>query len=263
MRNNQGYAANWLRQSVFKTDGSQARALLFWASLVTLGLCFIPSPYYDIILWPIRLFVTMVHESGHAIATVVSGGSAKYLQIHANGEGVTWGASPDWAQWLVISGGYLGTTVFGALLLQVVRLSGHKATLMMIGGYIALVTLLWANNPFDNQFTLVTGITISVLFFIAANKLSPNAAGFLVAFVAVQCCLNAIGDLRILLYLTTAAPLQDNDAVFMAQHYHMPPTFWAGLWAVSAVAILSLSLWRYLRATGTRGGNLRRASLYN
>jgi hypothetical protein len=123
----------------------------------------------------------------------------------------------------------------------------------MIGAYIALVTLLWANNPFDNLFTLVTGITLSVLFFIGAAKLSAKAAGFLVSFLAVQCCLNAIGDLRILLYLTSEMPGQDNDAVFMYQHYHMSPTFWAVLWGISAIAILSLSLWSYLRATGSAG----------
>jgi len=124
------------------TTGPQARAMLFWASLITLCLCFIPNPYYDVILWPIRLFVTIIHESGHAICTVISGGTVKYLQIHPNGEGVTWGASPEWAQWLVISGGYLGTTLFGALLLQVARLSGHKVTLTMIGGCCGPTILL-------------------------------------------------------------------------------------------------------------------------
>ncbi len=242
------------------TPGPQARALLLWASVITLCLCFIPNPYYDIILWPIRLFVTMIHESGHAICTVISGGSVKYLQIHANGEGVTWGLTPDWARWLVISGGYLGTTIFGALLLQVSRLSSHKVTLRIIGAYILLVTVLWANNPFDNTFTLVTGVTLALLFFVAAVKLSAKAAGFLVMFLAVQCCLNAIGDLRMLLYLTTGAPGQDNDAVFMSRAYGLPPTLWAGLWAVCAVVILSLSLWGYLRATGGAGGKARLSS---
>jgi hypothetical protein len=144
------------------------------------------------------------------------------------------------------------------MLLLVSRRSGHKTTLTMIGVYIAIVTLLWANNPFDNLFTLSAGITLSVLFFIAAAKLQAKAAGFLVCFLAVQCCLNAIGDLRILLYLTTNMPRQDNDAVFMSRAYGLPPTFWAAVWGVCAVAILSLSLWRYLRTTGTGANKLGR-----
>lgn len=247
-------------RSHLTTTEPKARALLIVASLVTLALCFVPNPYYEVILWPIRLFVTMIHESGHAVATVISGGSVNYIQIHASGEGVTWSAYPPWAYGLVLSGGYLGTTLFGALLLQITRFSGHQTSLRLVGGYVLAVTLLWANNPIDNLFTLVTGITIAVLLFTAAKYLTPAAAGFLVSFLAVQCCLNAIGDLRILLYLTTAMPGQDNDAVFMSQHYPLPPTFWAGLWAVCAVGILTASLWSYLRTTSKRGP-LKRAAL--
>ena len=227
------------------------RRLLLIASLITLGLYFVP--YSNYLLYPLRLFVTFIHESGHALAAIISGGAVKYLQVHPNGEGVTWSATPDWAQWLGISGGYMGTTIFGALLLQVGRFtrlrSAGRTALYVIAGYLLTVTLLWAHNPFDNLFTLVTGVLLSVGIFAAARFASPRVAAFLASFLAVQCCLSALGDIRILLYLTTNAPGTDNDAVFMSQHYPLPPTFWALSWAAMSVVILCASLWSYLRAT--------------
>src|ERR1051326_3862110 len=93
------------------------RAILLIATLVTLALNYLP--YSEIVLYPLRLFVTFVHESGHAIAAIVSGGDVASLHVSPNGEGVTWVQVAPWWAWLSLSGGYLGTAVFGALLLQV------------------------------------------------------------------------------------------------------------------------------------------------
>lgn len=227
------------------------RLLLLVATLVTIGLNFVP--YSNYLLYPLRLFVTFIHESGHALTSIISGGQVQYLQVHPDTSGVTWTSEPSWAIWLVLSGGYMGTTLFGALLLQVGRFKNvrnvGRTTLYLIAGYLLTVTLLWAHNPFDNLFTLMTGILLATAIFAAARFTSPQVAAFLASFLAVQCCLNALDDIRTLLYLTTSAPGADNDAVFMSQHYPLPPTFWAVLWAVLSVAILCVSLWSYLRAT--------------
>src|SRR5579883_3155868 len=101
------------------SSGAAARRLLALATLATLVLWW--APYSNVILYPIRLFVTFVHESGHALMAIATGGSVESLTVRSNGSGVTMtlGGIP----WLVLSGGYLGSTVFGALLLQVGRIS--------------------------------------------------------------------------------------------------------------------------------------------
>jgi hypothetical protein len=67
----------------------------------------------------------------------------------------------------------------------------------------------------------------------------------------VQCGLNALGDLRTLLYLTSGG-FGDNDAVFMTRHYLLTPTIWALMWAAIAVVVLGASLWVYLRTPAVR-----------
>jgi hypothetical protein len=238
--------------SVTSEASLRSRKLLLIATAITVALTFLPAPY-NIVLYPIRLFVTFIHESGHAMAAVLTGGSVASLTVFSNGEGVTQTYQPIWATWLVLSGGYLGTTIFGALMLQVGRLgrwqNAGRITLYACALCLLLVTLLWGHS---NPFTLIAGIVLAALIGALARLATPQAADFIASFLAAQCCLNALGDLRILLYLTTNAPGRDNDAVFMQQHYLLPAVFWAVLWAGMAVIILSLALRSYWRATEVR-----------
>jgi len=237
--------------------------LLLLATLVTAGLFFVP--YSDYLLYPLRLFVTFIHESGHAMAALLTGGSVDSLHVSPGGSGVTWiRVSPLWA-WISLSGGYVGSALFGALLLQTGRLThwrhAGRTTLYAAAFYILGITVLWAHNPFNNPgnsftgggaftpdfFTPLAGGCLFFLLFALAKLSSPRFANFLAAFLAVQCSLNALVDLRTLLFITTNN-LGDNDAVFMSQHYLLPPTFWALLWAGIALIVIVLSLWSYNRA---------------
>ena len=241
--------------SVSLKQGNHLPLLL--ATLATLCLWYVPYSAY--ILYPLRLFVTFLHESGHAMAGVVTGSPVQSLHVHPDGSGVTWvGSSPVW-DWLTYSSGYVGTAVFGAALIQLLRFK-HKfesgrVTLYLLSAYLLTISLLWAHNPFDNPggapdfFTLPVGVALSATLF-AIGKFAPRGvADFIAAFLAVQCGLNAIGDLGILLHLT-AAGSEHNDAAFMAKRYLLPASLWALTWASISVGILGTSLWTYLRGSG-------------
>jgi len=232
---------------------ARSRAVLIVATIVGVALQFLPPAYSNIILYPLRLFVTFVHEGGHALAAIITGGSVDSMTVSPNGEGLTMTRTTEWAGWIVLSGGYIGATIFGALLLQVGRLNrwrnAGRAALSAAAVYLLVITLLWART---SLFTLIAGVVLAGLLWLTARIVGPRAANFIAAFLAVQCCLNALGDLRILVYLTTNMPGRDNDAVFMQQHYGLPAVFWACLWAVIAICILAIALRSYWQGTAGR-----------
>src|SRR5205085_5008929 len=99
----------------------QARTLLF-AALLTIALWFIP--YAGVVTYPFRLFVTFIHEGGHAIAGLLTGQDVQSLTVAPNGSGLTLIAVPDGSlvvQTIIASAGYVGAMLFGALLLLLVR----------------------------------------------------------------------------------------------------------------------------------------------
>ena len=244
--------------------GRRARNLLLAATLVTLGmmlapyllaLCFggrVGMTMYQInavLLYPLRLFITFVHESGHALAALLTGNQVASLAVSPNGEGVTMTTQNFFSAWVIDSAGYLGTAVFGAAMLQVGRLkklqAPGRAALYFASATLALLTLLWG---WHDLFTLLVGFGLAAACFAMARFLRPAAANFAAAFIAVQCSLNAVSDIRILLSLTTTGSME-NDAGNMAKMYGLPATLWGILWAGAALVILFVGLRSYWRAT--------------
>lgn len=68
-----------------------------------------------IVLYPFRLFVTQVHELGHGLTAIISGGDFIKYQVEANGSGVATYRNGN--PLLVLPMGYLGAALFGAALL--------------------------------------------------------------------------------------------------------------------------------------------------
>ncbi len=244
--------------------GRKARNLLLGATLAALALMFAPfvlgyvfganvglTMYRinTVLLYPLRLFITFVHESGHALAALLTGNHVASLAIKPNGEGVTMATQNFLSAWVIDSAGYLGTAIFGAVMLQVGRLRKLQApgrtALYFASAALALITLLWG---WHDPFTLAVGFGLSAACFALARFLSPAAANFAAAFIAVQCSLNAISDIGILLSLTTGGEMQ-NDAGNMAKTYALPATLWGAIWAATALIVLVIGLRSYWRAT--------------
>ena len=226
-----------------RPPGSNARRLLAAATAASLILAFIPGA--ELIIYPLRLFTTLVHEGGHALATVLTGGSVQQIWLSPDTSGLTisrGGFGP-----LIYSGGYLGTAVIGAaaLLMSRRRGAGRRGT-MLIAISLLAVTLLWVHPWSKGMFGFAVGLGLAGLLIVAARALSESAAQFLTSFLAVQLSLNALYDVRDLLWMTTRSTA-GNDAVFMAQAYGLWPWFWAATWALAAVVVLGATLRVYWR----------------
>ncbi|MBN2303832.1 MAG: M50 family metallopeptidase, partial [Anaerolineae bacterium] len=66
-------------------------------------------------VYPFRLFVTMIHELGHGLSAVLTGGSFVEFQVKKNGAGLA--LTRGGTRFVIIQAGYLGAAVFGAALL--------------------------------------------------------------------------------------------------------------------------------------------------
>jgi len=79
------------------------------------------------LLLPFRLFVTMVHELSHALVAILTGGQVLGIAIRLDGSGVTYARGGNLV--LTASAGYVGSSVFGAVLLLVAR-ERHRRLLL-------------------------------------------------------------------------------------------------------------------------------------
>ena len=93
--------------------------------------------------YPVQLLVVFVHECGHALAAVLTGGSVKELVINPNLSGHM--ASSGGNQFLVSSAGYLTSVAFGALLIMLSSRSRlSRVSVGGVGGILLILALIFA-----------------------------------------------------------------------------------------------------------------------
>ena len=138
--------------------------LLLAATAITLVLWFLP--YGNWIVYPIRLFVTFIHESSHALMAILTGGSVQSLTISADTSGLTYSASSGFISGLLTSSaGYIGTTVFGVVMLYLIRKNfSPNKILTALGIFVGVMMLVFTViSPIFNLFSLQVAYS-SVLF---------------------------------------------------------------------------------------------------
>jgi hypothetical protein len=243
-----------MRMSISRDARPQAMTLLI-ATAISVVLWFVP--FAEVVTYPFRIFVTFIHEGGHALAALLTGNSVASLSVATNASGETYTTHGGvFSQFLISSSGYIGSMAFGALLLILIR-KAIAARLVLVGTavFIFALTMIfglfkplfsftsWAGIPF----TLLAGTVISVGLVLIARFASARVATFFVSFLAVQCVLNALFDLKTVFFLSSPfAPSVHTDAVNMASATGIPALIWTILWIVLALGILWFAMRLYV-----------------
>jgi hypothetical protein len=236
----------------------QAMTLLV-ATGLSIALWFIP--FADILSYPFRIFVTFIHEGGHALAALLTGNSVQSLSVAMNAGGETYTTQGGmFSQMFVSSAGYLGAMSFGALLLVLIRRA--LAARIVLAGSALLILILTTVFGFIKPiiagswgslsgvpFTIFAGIALAVGLFAVARFASARVATFVLSMLAVQCVLNALLDLKTVFFLSSPfAPNVHTDAANMASATGIPALVWTIIWIIAAFGILMLALRLYVAA---------------
>lgn len=244
-----------MRYSVAK-DAEPQFTLLLIATLVSIGLWivswFIPLTSY--IVYPLQLFATFIHEGGHVLATILTGNSVQSLTVSPDTSGAVWSQGSGWlSQLFISSAGYLGTTAFGAALLAWMRFGfSSRIALLASAGIVAVLTVafgifapIWnllATVTFGSLFfTVFAGAVLAIGLAAVGKYASLKWANFALAFLAVQCLLNAVFSLFELFVISTFSNMH-SDAANMAAATGLPAFVWVLLWFVISIVMISVGL---------------------
>ncbi|MGI8836038.1 MAG: M50 family metallopeptidase [Pyrinomonadaceae bacterium] len=236
-------------------DARPQATLLLTAAALSILLWFIP--FAEVLTYPFRLFVTFIHEGGHALAALVTGNSVDSLSIATNASGETYTTKGGlFSQILVSSAGYVGSMVYGVTLLVMIRRAmAARVVLIASAVLIFLLTVIYGVfKPVASgaalsaiPFTFVAGTLLSLGLVAVARFANSRIATFFLSFLAVQCVLNALLDLKTVFFLSTPfGPSMPNDAVNMANATGIPALVWASVWITISVGMLLLTMRLYV-----------------
>ncbi len=190
-------------------------------------------------LYPLRILVTLLHEFGHGLAALLSGGSIERITVDPGAGGVCY-TRGGW-RWLILPSGYLGSMAAGcAMLFIAARTRWDRALSACLGLLLIGATLLYVRTTVGLFYGIGSGLALAA----AGLWLGEKVNDIILSFIGASSCLYALLDLRHLIGLGRGA----NDASFFSQEiFPLPPLVWAALWSALAMAALAFTLKAALR----------------
>lgn len=238
-------------------DSRPQLKLLIVATIISIGLWLISKyffPSLSFVVYPLQLFATFIHEGSHVLASLLTGGSVESLTVSWDTSGEVYSSPSGFlGQILTSSAGYLGTTAFGTALLVWMRYgfssrkalyfsSGFVGVMTIVFGLIAPIFHLFSHVTLGSMiFTVFSGAILTGGLFALARFGSLKWVNFGLAFLAVQCLLNAIFSLIDLFFISVNTD-QLTDAGNMAKATGIPSIVWVFLWIGISIVMISVGL---------------------
>ncbi|WNG13986.1 M50 family metallopeptidase [Cystobacter fuscus] len=215
-------------------------------------------------LYPLRLLVTLMHESGHALTAWALGSHVSSVTISPATGGLTYHSltGSRWKEMLIASGGYVGSSVAGALLLVAAgRMRSGRLLLWGLVAWMVGVAVLWVpllppdpggsyahftgSSRSDGLFTLGFIAGMAALLGLIAWKGPVWLRRGVVLWIAALSCLLALQDIKGLFGFGLEVGVSDAHA--MAELTWLPAPFWAAVWMALSLLAMGLGLRSILR----------------
>lgn len=196
------------------------------------------------VLWPLKLLVVMMHESGHALATLLVGGSVDRISIAGDQSGQCLSLVPTtaFAKIVVYSAGYVGSAIAGgALLLATLRFKVRRGVLFATSVWLLAMTVLYVRDLFTLAFCVGTALLVGA----AAKWLPEDLVDVFNLFLAAFSALYVVFDVRDDLW--RAGDHVISDATLLADVTWIPALVWAAIWTAASLGVIGLSLWIAVR----------------
>jgi len=197
-------------------------------------------PFAKDFLYPFMLFSTFLHELGHALVTVITGGKVLKIELFKDGSGLT--TSKGGISFLIVLSGYLFNSLAGSVLLILSSSKNSqmiKSTLSLILFCISLTIIFFVRDLFT--FFTVLIFILGLLFLL--NRTNDLFKRSFLCFLAIQSCFFSFYNIFVVFNLSfKTSNFKYNDAFILQEMTVIPAPFWAIFWALSSTLLFLFTL---------------------
>ena len=195
---------------------------------VYLSLRFLGGEFGNKVLYPVTLLVTFLHEFGHAVGAIITGGKVDFLRVNPDGSGVT-GTIGGWRS-VILMGGYIGSAIFGNLLFYIGARQPKmsKYALFVLALFMGVASFFWFETMFTTGFLLFFGFSLLMI------ARYTNWDRWVLMFLGMASIVHIIQDFRV----GPSSDLAAYSEIFVV----IPVSVWMYLWLAIVVLLSFLNL---------------------
>lgn len=182
------------------------------------------------IVYPVKLFVVLIHEINHAIAAVLTGGTVKSIKLSMDLSGYTITKGGNLIA--IAAAGYLGSIVTGALLFLS---SENKKLRLWLSSILAVIILILSVNLIEGGIQTFFGLLVSLILFLISRILNENINYYFFRVLGVISCFYVIADIKQDL-LTTS--LRETDTQVLEYLTGIPALLFGFIWFLIAIGVV-------------------------
>ena len=214
--------------------------------LIISGITLFAVLFWDtIIIYPVKLFVILLHEISHAFVAFFTGGKVEMIKINYYLGGVT--ITEGGNRFLIASAGYLGSLFFGAALF----ISSYNLKLSKyICTTVSVILIIFAANILKGPATVFSALFFAILLFLSPRYFSKTVQSYLMKSLGLISSLYVLTDIK---EDILSGSERVTDAGLLENISGIPSIAWGLLWlVVSVTAIYFLFKHSYQKGTKLR-----------
>lgn len=192
------------------------------------------------VVYPLKIFVVLLHEVSHAVAALATGGSVSHIVLDPREGGATY--TLGGSAFVTLSAGYLGSLAWGALMVEAARARRIRTDWVngVVGGMVIVLTLLVIRGGFGLAFGALFGLALMVLARRAPLELNRSVLLTLGMTSSLYAILDIKSDIL-------DRPELESDAHMLAELTGIPTVAWGVLWIALALVVTFLLFRRAYR----------------
>ncbi|WP_419162350.1 M50 family metallopeptidase [Candidatus Palauibacter sp.] len=193
-------------------------------------------------VYPVKLFVVLLHEISHGLATLATGGEIVAIEITPLEGGLC--RCPGGNAFLTLSAGYLGSLLWGGLMIWgAERFPAFSSWLAAaVAVIVGTSTVLFVQQPFATTF----GLAFAAALLAVAWRAGASVNRVVLTMLGLTSCLYAVLDIKSDIL---DRPELASDARMLAEMTGVPTLLWGGAWiSVALLFCIFLFRWAWRRA---------------
>ncbi|TGB01303.1 M50 family metallopeptidase [Halobacillus salinus] len=173
---------------------------------------------------------TMIHESGHSLMALITGGEVRRISLLPNTAGTTLTGHTSWiGHFLTSVFGYVFASFFGYLFFYLISKGQYKWMIYILLAFLTVNLIFWVRNGYG----LFWIVTFGALFIFLLKSGNTALIQYSLVFFASLILVESVTSAFEIMWISFVSPLQAGDAANLSRATRFIP---APIWGVAFFA---------------------------